>query len=414
MSSRHPPITPLWTAAEGVIPPLTHDELHRIAEPIETARTLPPRAFTDETFFEAERRRVFAAGWIALTFAADTPRSGDAKPIDALGTPVLVVRQLDGSIGVFHNLSPYDACPVLIDPVRGATDFVSPYHGWRFDLTGRLLAAPFWNGRPDAAAGDVGAERKDLTRIRSAVWCGVVFVDLGGKAPPFDTYIRPLLQRVPDLAEELLAADAEPSEPTDTAANWKTLFENTCINVYHEGFVHRLYKAAADVPRVDPNGCKTFEEICDDGLYGLGFTAGAALAAYGDSGLPLLPWRDPMAGQGCLIVSLYPSLHFAVMRDHIAITIALPLGPGVTRSRTWTLFAKAACSDEHAITRMLITQAMAAAGSEDARICEAIQSARRSLLAEASPYCPFWDRMHHDFTQRLAKAYTGPTLHQDA
>jgi hypothetical protein len=102
------------------------------------------------------------------------------------------------------------------------------------------------------------------------------------------------------------------------------------------------------------------------------------------------------------------------MRDHIAITIALPLGPGVTRSRTWTLFAKAACSDEHAITRMLITQAMAAAGSEDARICEAIQSARRSLLAEASPYCPFWDRMHHDFTQRLAKAYTGPTLHQDA
>ncbi|MFN7411468.1 MAG: RHO alpha subunit C-terminal catalytic domain-containing protein, partial [Pseudomonadota bacterium] len=233
-------------------------------------------------------------------------------------------------------------------------------------------------------------------------------------APPFDIYIRPLRQRVPDLAEDALAAATGPMESVDTAANWKTLFENTCINVYHEGFVHRLYKAAADVPRVDAQGHKTFEEICDDGLYGLGFGAEAALAAYGDSGLPLLPWRNASGRQGCLIVSLYPSLHFTVMRDHIVVTIALPLGPHATRSRTWTLFAEAACSDEHEMTRLLVTQAMVAAGSEDARICEAIQSARRSLLAEPSPYCPFWDRMHHDFTQRVAQAYARALRHQDA
>ena len=414
MSSRHPPFSPVLDPSECVTPPLTREELHRIAEPVETARTLPPRAFTDEIFFEAERRRVFGAGWMALAFAADTPQPGDATPIDALGTPLLVVRQLDGSIAVLHNLSPYDACPVLIDPVRGAAELVSAYHGWRFDLSGRLLAAPFWNGRPDATARDVALGRKNLARIRSAVWCGVVFVDLGGNAPPFDIYIRPLRQRVPDLAEDALAAATGPMESVDTAANWKTLFENTCINVYHEGFVHRLYKAAADVPRVDAQGRKTFEEICDDGLYGLGFGAEAALAAYGDSGLPLLPWRNASGRQGCLIVSLYPSLHFTVMRDHIVVTIALPLGPHATRSRTWTLFAEAACSDEHEMTRLLVTQAMVAAGSEDARICEAIQSARRSLLAEPSPYCPFWDRMHHDFTQRVAQAYARALRHQDA
>ncbi len=393
---------------------LTRDEIRDVNAPIETARTLPPRAFNDEVIFETERRQLFAAGWIALAFEADVPRSGSALPIDALGTPLLVVRQQDGSLIVLHNLCPYDACPVLLEHQSSGVDLVAAYHGWRFDLAGHLQAAPYWNGHFDSTADDVRLERKDLIQVRAASWRGVVFVNLSGTAQPFEYYIRPLQDRILGLREEALLAPEGVSDSIDTAANWKTLFENACINVYHEGFVHRLYKAASDVPRVDEHGQKTFEEVCDNGLYGLGFSDVAAVAAYGDSGLPTLPWEDQEGSPGCLIVSLYPNLHFTLMRDHIALTIALPVGPQVTRSRTLTLFAQEGCNEEHEMTRLLIMQALVATGKEDSRICEAIQSGRGSLFAEPSPYCPFWDRMHHDFTQRVARAYSAsPSINAD-
>ena len=123
--------------------------------------------------------RVFYRRWVAVGFEATLPTPGDMRPIELLGQPLVLVRGDDGVLRAFHNICPYDGCLAVRSEQRAAEAIEVYYHGWRYDLRGRLLAAPYWDGTP---AGDPSylEGRGDLVEIRSGTRLGLLFVDLGG------------------------------------------------------------------------------------------------------------------------------------------------------------------------------------------------------------------------------------------
>src|SRR6267154_847473 len=79
--------------------------------------------------------------------------------------------------------------------LEGKPTLRCPYHGWAYGLDGRLRATPLWDGKRVAAEGAVDRASLGLVPVRSGVFADVVFVDLSGTAPPLAEFVRPLATR---------------------------------------------------------------------------------------------------------------------------------------------------------------------------------------------------------------------------
>lgn len=390
---------------------LTPEQKAAVRAPLEQARTLPKQAFLSADFFAAERARIFAQCWTALCFEQQLAEPGCLLPLEFIGMPLLLVHGEDGIIRVFHNITPYDGCLAVIDPAENATEIATPYHGWRYDLHGKLQAIPYWDG---SAAGNLAAlEDKpgDLLQINSHTEFGVVFIDLDGAAGDFDAAMQPLRTLLQDYRTGLAIGRDENgdllTDQEDLATNWKTHYENWAINVLHEGFTHEIYAESPQVPRVDTQGEKTYAEYIDGYLMALSYLEADFSETYDLEEEPYANiGRDPdKPPQRAYIGSFFPNLHFAVFASFMHMIIVHPVGP----ERTHTLRAQfynpeSALDPDFAPEREELQGEFRQAGEEDGRITEAVQKARHSPAFEQQYYSPFWDRMHYTFSNLVLDA----------
>ena len=77
--------------------------LNSVLQPVSKARGLPNEFYVDQKTFDAEREQVFFKNWAAVGFGKDVPEEGDAKPLNFLGMPLLLVRGKDDKVRVFQN-----------------------------------------------------------------------------------------------------------------------------------------------------------------------------------------------------------------------------------------------------------------------------------------------------------------------
>src|SRR5260221_10318874 len=121
---------------------LGRDAIAALQRPLETARALPPAAYTDADFFALERKLVFHRNWIGVAFGHDIPAPGDAMPVDAAGVPLIVLRHPRGAGRAFHNVCRHPRAAIIDAPVRGQPSLRCPHHRWAHGVDGRLRAAP--------------------------------------------------------------------------------------------------------------------------------------------------------------------------------------------------------------------------------------------------------------------------------
>ena len=191
---------------------LTQEELAAIRAPIESARTLPKRAFVDPAFYRFEEEHLLRPSWLAVGFSVELDK-GSCRPCTVLGVPVLLARDRDGVGRAFHNVCPYDGCEAVLSPLSDVDEIVTPYHGWRYALDGRLLQAPYWDGTPDGASGDVADLNADLVPIDCAEWLGTVFLRLTAAGDSFDRYMQPVSDYCADLDLQGAGAGSRRARP---------------------------------------------------------------------------------------------------------------------------------------------------------------------------------------------------------
>ena len=121
-------------------------DLGPVTRPVETARGLPNPFYTDPAVFEAEKERLFFRNWAALGFASDVAGPGDARPVDFLGQPLLMVRDKEGRLRVFQNVCRHRGMILVAEPCRIERAIRCPYHSWCYELDGRLRTTPHVGG----------------------------------------------------------------------------------------------------------------------------------------------------------------------------------------------------------------------------------------------------------------------------
>ena len=207
--------------AANAIVPLPVDSVERVLQPFGTSSLLPAAAYLDPAVFRWEQQHFLDAGWVCIGRSADMAEPGGQRAVQIGRGSVLLTRALDGVLHCFANICRHRghellACGAAV--VRGVVQ--CPYHAWSYELDGALRLAPRAGAHIDPAA-------FGLTTVRVAEWCGWVFVNLDGTAPPFEEHVGALDAVVRNWAiHELRPAVTHHYELT---ANWKLACEN-----YHE------------------------------------------------------------------------------------------------------------------------------------------------------------------------------------
>src|SRR5258708_33330526 len=86
-----------------------------------------------------ERERLFRDGPVFMGLSTRLARPGDYFTEDVAGMPVLMTRGTDdGKAMAFANVCRHRGAP-LAQGCGSARAFTCPYHGWTYDLAGKLL-----------------------------------------------------------------------------------------------------------------------------------------------------------------------------------------------------------------------------------------------------------------------------------
>lgn len=199
--------------------------------PLAEARTIPAGWYTDPEMATLERRAVFGQSWQLVGQASQLASPGQFITADVAGSPVLVTRD-EAGVQAMANVCRHRAARVCVEACGTATKFRCRYHGWTYDLAGRLKGLPEWAGVADFRPEDNGLPEHSV-----AAWGPLLFVHLG--SPP----TRLPLEFLQPLTDRLAWANLDGltwcgSRRYELRCNWKVFVDNYLDGGYHINTLH--------------------------------------------------------------------------------------------------------------------------------------------------------------------------------
>jgi Rieske 2Fe-2S family protein len=193
-----------------------------------TRYLLPPAAYHDRAWFEAEQRELFERTWIFAGVEHDLAAPGDFVTVQVGRAPVVVVRSADGELRAFHNVCRHRGLPLVDGQGSCGTSLVCPYHRWNYGLDGGLRSVPQRERYPELDVDNLG-----LRPVRCASWKTLVFVTLDPDLEDLETWMAGLGSAVENFRPESLVEVSDQRHDVD--ANWKLYVEN------HVDWLHLWY-----------------------------------------------------------------------------------------------------------------------------------------------------------------------------
>jgi phenylpropionate dioxygenase-like ring-hydroxylating dioxygenase large terminal subunit len=199
--------------------------------------------YVDPAIFDAEMTKIFANTWVWVAHASEIPGPGSFKMSHVGLQPVIVTRGNDGLVHVLLNRCRHRAGSVC-EERRGKTSvFVCRYHGWSYDITGKL------RGVPHSAGYDADFDKSDypLVSLRVEEYAGLIFATFRNDIQPLDEYLGRAKPWI-DLFMKQGAGFGVKVAGTQRfrfRGNWKIQLENT-TDAYHFPIVHRSFLTSLD------------------------------------------------------------------------------------------------------------------------------------------------------------------------
>jgi choline monooxygenase len=79
-------------------------KIEAVGRPIEEAHGLPNECYTSSDYLRVERETIFMDKWTVIGVGSSVPNIGDAQPYNLLGIPLIILRDKERKIRVFHNV----------------------------------------------------------------------------------------------------------------------------------------------------------------------------------------------------------------------------------------------------------------------------------------------------------------------
>jgi len=242
-------------------------------------------AYVDPAIFDAEMRLIFGRAWLYLCHESQVAKPGSFVTTTMGREPVIVSRDRAGGLHVLFNRCTHRGAKLATDEAGTAKRFVCCYHGWAFELDGRLAEVPL----PEGYGGQYppADDSLDLVRVpRVANYRGFIFASLAKDGPDLSEWLGPVASSLDDMVNRAPGGVLEVAGGASRHAydgNWKLVIENH-NDTLHPRFVHASSVAAArdqdDSVHSDGAGEVQIKQMRQNGApahvwEGLGIWAGA-------------------------------------------------------------------------------------------------------------------------------------------
>lgn len=213
------------------------------------APPIPAEVNTSAAYFEREREHIFRRHWLNVGHTSEVPNPGDyvLKRLPTLGVEVILVRGQDGELRAFYNICTHRGNKVVREqPAGNASGFSCNFHGWTYDLEGRLRHLPDAPEFPGLDPCDLG-----LRGLAVGVWENFVFVHPAGNPPPVS-----LDDWLGEVKAALVGGPLSQLQPSaifraTVKVNWK-VFHDAFSEGYHVATIHRRSVADAFISKDNP------------------------------------------------------------------------------------------------------------------------------------------------------------------
>ncbi len=306
---------------------------------------VPFAAYQSEELLAQEQQRLFEGPtWNYLCLDVELPQPGSYRSTFIGTTPVVVVRDTDGTLRGFENRCAHRGALIVLDQA-GHTDkgFQCVYHAWSYDLQGKLTGVAFQKGVKGAGGMPATFDRADHgpRRLRVTAYCGLVFGTFSDATPAIEDHLGAAIcariQRVMHKPVQVIAryTQALPN-------NWKLYVENV-KDSYHASLLH-LFFTTFELNRLSQKGGVIVSE-CGGHHVSYSMTDRAvetgqrssADSSYRDQGLrsdqQRYRLRDPSVLQGFTeygdgitlqILSMFPGFVLQQIQNCLAVRQVLP------------------------------------------------------------------------------------------
>ncbi len=384
--------------------PYPHDapfSIDSFSGPIESMTGLPNVAYQSSEFAQFERDHVLANTWVCIANQAqlEQSKSGWLCPIDILDLPLLIVRNQDRTISVFHNVCSHRGMR-LVDSSRPTNGIITcPYHGWCYKNGGELSATPHIGGEGIHQDNRFDPSLHGLKPVRSHLFAGMIFVNLSGNATDFETFIEPVTNHWHEMDFDLYPHGGSSScWEIELQSNWKFAQENH-VDGYHLPFVH------PGLHSYSPLG-NHYPLIVEGLASGQGSIDQAHSDALGDAQLPMNhhmseSWQNGRAE----FLSVFPNIMIGVQADHFWTVHLIPITASKTIERMdLHYFEEGSTSSRYEHLRAKNRARMLEIFEEDRFVVEGMQKGRKSSAFTGGALSPEMDLPAHHFNKIAANA----------
>jgi choline monooxygenase len=339
---------------------------------IRKARTIPSGFYLDDLNFELSKEKIFARTW---QFAGRVDEFESLKPLTLLpgflDEPVLLTKNGE-QINCISNVCTHRG-KVLVEKACNANLIRCGYHGRRFDLNGKFLSMPEFEG-----VENFPTEEDDLCKVPFAVRGGFLFASVDPVAP-FTEFVR--VEDIDPPRVNLVS-----TREYEVEAHWALYCENY-LEGFHIPFVHR-----------------SLNEVVDYGTYTTDTFRYSSLQT-ALSGPPAVAGglTQPTGNIAGRYLFIFPNLMFNFYAWGISVNVVRPVTPAKSVVEFLTYV-----SDESKVGT--------GAGAdldrvelEDEAVVESVQKGIRSRFYDRGRYSPTREQGTHHF-HRLIAEFMGVTL----
>ena len=370
---------------------------------IEKAHGLPNECYTSKDYTLIERKKLFEDKWIVAGVASSIPEIGDVKPIDILGMPILILRNKQNKIKVFHNVCSHRGVKLVSKSGKINSLIRCPYHSWSYSLDGKLMATPHIGGINKHSADGFDKSKNNLKEIRSYIWLDLIMININQNEMSFEEYIKPLSDRWekfwPIKDRELIHHSNDFGYfKLNAKCNWKFAIENYCES-YHLPTIHPGLNKVSNINdhyhiqglpnRFAGQGSKKYEQ-----------------PMRGNKKFNTFPhWNKDML-KNSEYIALFPNVMIGLHIDHFYVFWLEPLAMNKTKEHMQMYYvgSESANGNELKDLRIENSRFWKDVMIEDVRAIEGMQDGRNSPVYNGGNFSPVMDKPTHQFHKWVANS----------
>ena len=277
---------------------------------------LAPWTYTSSELFQLERDELFHCNWMLIGHVSDFLQAGDYRTLDVGNERAIVIQDVTGELRAFHNVCRHRGSRVVSSTEGNCgRAIVCPFHGWTYELDGRLKNVP----RVEKFA-SLDRSQEGLLPIDLEVWQGFVFVRFRGDGPSVADHLAPIMEQVSPYRLSEMKPCGNSYMAGEVSYNWK-IFHDVDNEGYHVPAAH---------PELQELYGRTYR---DSDIEGIPFTTGIvdnyvaqhwSVARYKS----LLPEFDHLPKENqrlWMYIGVFPNLVFFLYPEKAGFYMSLPL-----------------------------------------------------------------------------------------